>query len=69
MAIPRMMHNRSVKILVIGAGQVGSTIVEALHTEHDITVIDLDAARLNLLAYRYDVVTVEADGASRRALQ
>jgi trk system potassium uptake protein TrkA len=58
-----------VKILVIGAGQVGSTIVEALHDEHDITVIDLDHGRLNALAYRFDVVTVEANGASRRALQ
>ena len=42
--IPRIMHNRGVKILVIGAGQVGSTIVEALHGEHDVTVIDLDQA-------------------------
>jgi trk system potassium uptake protein TrkA len=67
--IPRIMHNRGVKILVIGAGQVGSTIVEALHHEHDITVIDLDQARLSPLAHRYDVVTVEANGASRRALQ
>jgi len=58
-----------VRILVIGAGQVGSTIVEALHAEHDITVIDLDHARLNALAYRFDVVTVEANGSSRRALQ
>ena len=33
-----------VKIFVIGAGQVGSTIVEALHDEHDVTVIDLDPA-------------------------
>lgn len=63
-----MRQNRSVKILVIGAGQVGTTIVEALHDEHEITVIDLDQARLTVLAYRYDVVTVEANGATRRAL-
>jgi trk system potassium uptake protein TrkA len=56
-------------VLVIGAGQVGSTIVEALYDEHEVTVIDLDPARLHALAYRYDVVTVEANGASRRALQ
>ena len=53
---------------MIGAGQVGSTIVEALHNEHNITVIDLDPARLTPLAYRYDVATIEANGASRRAL-
>jgi len=58
----------AVKIFVIGAGQVGSTIVEALHGEHNITVIDLDPGRLTPLAYRYDVATVEANGASRRSL-
>lgn len=56
------------KIFVIGAGQVGSTVVEALHGEHDLTVIDLDPARLTPLAYRYDVATLEANGASRRSL-
>lgn len=56
------------KIFVIGAGQVGTTVVEALHGEHDVTVLDLDSGRLNPLAYRYDVATVEANGASRRSL-
>ncbi len=56
------------RIFVIGAGQVGSTIVEALHGEHNLTVIDLDPARLTALAYRYDVATIEANGASRRSL-
>lgn len=56
------------RIFVIGAGQVGSTVVAALHGEHDVTVLDLDPARLTPLAYRYDVATVEANGASRRAL-
>lgn len=59
---------RAVKIFVIGAGQVGTTIVEALHGEHDVTVLDLDPGRLTPLAYRYDVSTVEANGASRRSL-
>jgi trk system potassium uptake protein len=57
-----------VKVFVIGAGQVGSTIVAALHDEHDVTVIDMEPARLTPLSYRYDVRTVEADGTSRRAL-
>ena len=42
------------KIVVIGAGQVGSTVVEALHDEHDITVVDLDEQRLSALAERYE---------------
>jgi trk/ktr system potassium uptake protein len=57
-----------VRIFVIGAGQVGSTIVEALHDEHELTVMDLDRSRLSPLAYRYDVATVEGNGASRRSL-
>jgi trk system potassium uptake protein TrkA len=58
-----------VKIVVIGAGQVGSTVVEALHDDHDVTVIDLDEARLRSLSHRYDVLTLEGNGASRRTLQ
>ena len=56
------------KIFVIGAGQVGSTVVDALHAEHNLTVIDLDASRITPLAYRYDIATIEGNGASRRAL-
>jgi trk system potassium uptake protein TrkA len=80
MHIPRMMHNRAgasreshrddaVRILVIGAGQVGTTVIEALHAEHSIAVVDMDAARLSSLAYRFDVMTITGNGASRRVLQ
>lgn len=57
------------KIVVLGAGQVGATIVEALHDDHELTVIDLDPARLQALSYRYDVRTVAGNGATRRVLQ
>jgi trk system potassium uptake protein TrkA len=57
------------RIVVIGAGQVGSTVVEALHDEHQLTVVDIDGSRLNALSYRYDVSSVEGNGASRRVLQ
>jgi trk system potassium uptake protein len=57
------------KIVVIGAGQVGSTVVEALHDEHDITVIDLDEERLAPLAEGYDVAVLAGNGASRRTLE
>jgi trk system potassium uptake protein len=58
-----------VKIYVVGAGQVGSTIVEALHDEHDVTVIDVDADRLAAVGGRFDVATFQGNGASRRTLQ
>jgi len=57
------------RIVIVGAGQVGSTIVEALHAEHDLSVIDVVRERLEAIAYRYDVGTIEANGASRKALQ
>jgi trk system potassium uptake protein TrkA len=57
-----------VKIFVIGAGQVGFAVVEALHDEHDITVLDTEVSRLQALTGRYDVATFEGDGTSRRDL-
>ncbi len=56
------------RIFVIGAGQVGATIVQALHDEHELTVFDLDEERLAAISQRYDVHTVEGNGASRRVL-
>jgi len=58
-----------VKVYVIGAGQVGSTVVEALHDEHDLTVVDTDGSRLAALSALFDVATYEGNGASRRVLQ
>ncbi|MGH3109621.1 MAG: Trk system potassium transporter TrkA [Gaiellaceae bacterium] len=56
------------RIFVIGAGQVGFAIVEALHEEHDVTVLDNETTRLSALAGRYDIATVEGDGTSSRDL-
>ena len=56
------------RIFIIGAGQVGATIVQALHDEHELTVFDLDEERLAAISQRYDVATVEGNGASRRVL-
>ncbi len=56
------------KIFVIGAGQVGAAIVQALKDEHHLTVFDLDGSRLQALSSRYDLSTVEGNGASRRVL-
>lgn len=57
------------RIIVVGAGYVGLTIVEALHETHDISVIDLDARRLQELSYNFDVRTVVGNGAGRRVLE
>ena len=56
------------KVFLIGAGQVGTTIVEALHEVHEITVMDNEASRLQATAGRFDVMTYEGDGTSRKDL-
>lgn len=56
------------RIIVLGAGHVGITVVESLVEEHELTVVDLDANRLTALSNAFDVVTVEGNGASRRVL-
>jgi trk system potassium uptake protein TrkA len=43
--------------------------VEALHDEHELTVIDMDAERLSALADRYDVRTVEGNGTTKRVMR
>lgn len=56
------------RVFLIGAGQVGSTIVEALHEDHEITVLDTEASRLQALTSRFDVAVFEGDGTSRKDL-
>lgn len=57
------------RIIVLGAGHVGRAIVDALYEEHDITVIDTDAIRLQDLADRYDVRIVEGNGTTKRVIK
>jgi trk system potassium uptake protein TrkA len=57
-----------VNVFLIGAGQVGSTVVEALHGDHELVVLDNDASRLQAISSRFDVVVFEGDGTSQRDL-
>ncbi len=50
-------------ILILGAGRVGESVAESLVSEHnDITVIDIDPARLAALQDRLDLRGVCGDG-------
>ncbi|MFN3593302.1 MAG: Trk system potassium transporter TrkA [Thiobacillaceae bacterium] len=52
------------KIIILGAGQVGSNLAASLVSEaNDITVVDLDAAKLAQLQERYDLRTLVGHGA------
>ena len=47
------------KIIILGAGQVGSSVAESLVSEaNDITMVDVDSSRLALLQGRLDLRTV-----------
>ncbi len=48
------------KIIILGAGQVGTTVAETLASEaNDITVVDCDLEKLNELKDRLDIRTVQ----------
>ncbi len=53
---------------MIGAGQVGTAVVAALHATHDVTVLDLDADRLSAVSYGFDVLSVQGSGTARSDL-
>ena len=51
------------KIIILGAGQVGGTLAEHLASEaNDITVVDTDGDRLRDLGDRLDIRTVQGKG-------
>jgi trk system potassium uptake protein TrkA len=52
------------KIIILGAGQVGTSVAANLVNEaNDITVVDLDGQRLRELADRFDLRTLQGHGA------
>lgn len=51
------------KIIILGAGQVGGTLAENLASEaNDITIVDTDADRLRSLSDRLDIRTIQGKG-------
>jgi len=58
------------KIVILGAGQVGSSVAENLVSEaNDITVVDTNAERLRILADRLDLRTVVGNAAHPATLE
>jgi trk system potassium uptake protein TrkA len=58
------------KIVILGAGQVGSSVAENLVSEaNDITVVDLNADRLKLLQDRFDLRTFVGNAAHPAVLE
>ncbi|SFR94016.1 trk system potassium uptake protein TrkA [Halomicrobium zhouii] len=56
------------RVVIVGAGEVGSNIAESLAETHEVVVVDLDADRVESLQYNVDVLAVQGDGASLETL-
>jgi trk system potassium uptake protein len=57
------------KILILGAGTVGSTAAESLSEENEITVVDLNGRHLRELQDRLDIRTVEGHASHPKVLE
>lgn len=57
------------RVIVIGAGQVGSSIAESLAPTHEVVVVDVDPERVDSLTYSLDVLAIEGDGTSLSTLE
>jgi len=57
------------RVIVVGAGQVGSSIAADLAGTHDIVVVDRDPTRVEEMTYSHDVLTVQGDGTSLSTLE
>ncbi len=58
------------KIVIVGAGEVGFHVAKALSSEdHDITVIDIDPEKCRRAAEHLDVIVVQGNGASPKNLK
>ena len=53
------------RIVILGAGQVGASVAESLVSENnDITIVDSDQTRLSYLQDRLDLRTVSGNAAA-----
>ncbi|MBR1815084.1 MAG: Trk system potassium transporter TrkA [Lachnospiraceae bacterium] len=60
---------RGLKIIIVGCGKVGKTLVERLSQEkHDITVIDTDSDEVDRVSETYDVMGIIGNGSSYNVL-
>lgn len=57
------------KIIIVGAGEVGYNIADVLSKGQDVTVIDQDEKRLQEIAEKLDVLTVHGKGSSPQILR
>ncbi|WP_459192261.1 Trk system potassium transporter TrkA [Halosimplex sp. J119] len=57
------------RIVIVGAGEVGSTTAESLSDEHEVVVVDRDPERVESLTYDMDVLPIEGDASEIETLE
>ncbi|MDL5363733.1 Trk system potassium transporter TrkA [Halalkalicoccus sp. NIPERK01] len=57
------------RVIIIGAGEVGSSIAAGLADSHEVVVVDIDADRVEELTYSIDVLAIQGDGTSMPTLE
>ena len=57
------------RVIVIGAGQVGESIAADLDADHEVVVVERDPDRVKELTYDLDVLAVQGDGTSLETLE
>ena len=57
------------KIVIVGAGEVGESIASGLCDTHDVTVVDLCEDRVDELNYSMDVLAITGDGTAVETLE
>ena len=57
------------RVVIVGAGQVGSSIAASLDADHEVVVVDRDSDRVDNLTYSLDVLAITGDGASLSTLR
>ncbi|WP_460922693.1 Trk system potassium transporter TrkA [Salinarchaeum chitinilyticum] len=57
------------RVIIVGAGEVGRSIASNLEGTHDVVVIDSDPAVIEELTYSMDILPVEGDGTDLEVLR
>lgn len=57
------------KVVIIGAGEVGQSIAEGLCGRHDVTVVERDESLVDELNYALDVLAIAGDGTVLETLE
>ncbi|WP_265110411.1 Trk system potassium transporter TrkA [Halosolutus halophilus] len=57
------------RVIVVGAGEVGTNIAASLDDDHDVVVVDIDGERVESVTYSHDVLAIEGDGTSIETLE